>query len=564
MIRCQGIDLLDLLSEESKDSAQDIFSDNRFGRVLKSIKIDAGFAVEVLTDYIRESGIRHHDVSLTSSKADLCIKISGKKIYDCSIRGLIIACGDSERGLLWLPKQPVAREWDNQGRIKWEQELDCNYESKDDALLIKAKIDKQGCIEFPVVQFVSKATAFLDEIRTFFPQETTEYIKGDWFTYKDVSDIWNYVVKGDVYDPRNQPVGRRWRCEQCAHTLYYHLNHLEEQTNKKIYAALQDLIAYSVMLSLPSDGRWRHGHWTPEMETHTRFQVDGIHLLLTHYEKTGKEVFLGKAKLAMDYLISIADTLSEGGIWFLHDSLEVDEQQARFFYGNLISSKAFGKSISNTLCLNTHLWTMTALHRLTTLDSDPKYEEYLERGLKATQKVLEAEPAQLLYLPVYLVRDFLIKVALRSNRVVMKKVPRIFDRVFGRFVIPYMKKVFPRLKMPNGFIERDLSSSALPNYYYIQNLKDLLVLYKQTRREGLLKIIEKSLAYALQSGLVKHFASRDQRAVLFLDVLLLYSSTVNDQYDKCLLEYIAFFLKEGLPLSAHIHSFPLITNASKC
>lgn len=557
MMRCECINLLDLLSEESKDSAQDIFSDNRFRRVLKSIKIDAGSAIEVLTDYIKGSGVRHHHISLISSRANLCIEIPKEEIHNPSVRGLVVACGDSGKGLLWLPKQPVVREWDKEGRIKWEQELDCSYESKDDAILIKARTDKQGCIEFPVIQFAGEASAFLEEIRTYLPQETAEYIKANWFRYQDVTDTWDYFIKGDIYDPRNQPIGRRWRCQQCAHTLYYHLNYLEEQTNKKIYAALQDLIAYSVMLSLPSDGRWRHGHWTHQMETHTRFQVDGIHLLLTHYEKTGEKIFLEKAKLATDYLISIADTLSGGGIWFLHDSLEIDEQQARLFYRNLVSSQAFGKSVSSTLCLNTHLWTLTALYRLSNLNLDQKYRSYLEKGLESAEKVLKAKSAQSLYSIVYGIRDFLLKIRSKKDNLAIQGLQRVVDKVLRRFILPYMKNFSPRLAMPNGFIERDLSFSALSDVYHIQNLVDLLVLYRQTGEKWILDLADKGIGYTLETGLARDLAKRDLRAAMFTEVLLM-NHLIEDADPAPLVQFTAFLEKEGIPPPVDAFSCPLM------
>jgi len=116
--------------------------------------------------------------------------------------------------------------------------------------------------------------------------------------------------------------------------------------------------------------------------------------------------------------------------------------------------------------------------------------------------------------------------------------------------------------MPNGFIERDLSYSALSDFYHFRNIEDILMLYNQTRADWLGEIIKKSVKYSVDSGLAKHVFAREPKAMLFLDILLLYSGIINQDYLPLLPPYLARFQKANLALPVNILSDPFITDTS--
>jgi hypothetical protein len=315
------------------------------------------------------------------------------------------------------------------------------------------------------------------------------------------------------------------------------------------------------MLSLPADNRWRHGTWTDIPETHTVHQIAGIHILLSYYQRTARDAFLLKAKDAMDFLISIADKLSDDKIWFLHDTLETNPDDAALFY-NLFASTAFGKSTSNTLCINSHIATLTALHRLNQIDPSDKYSTYFEKGLSALKKVLQANPCDWLYSCAYRPRDLLMRLCTKTENKLVKKLNKVWTLTLIRHLLPFLKKKFPRLLIPNGFIERDLSYSALSDFYHFRNLEDILILYNLTRADWLLNILTKSIRYTVDSRLAACVIDRNPKAILFLDILLLYSGIINQNYLHLLPPYLARFQKANSALPVNIISDPFITDTS--
>jgi hypothetical protein len=315
------------------------------------------------------------------------------------------------------------------------------------------------------------------------------------------------------------------------------------------------------MLSLPADNRWQHGTWTDIPETHTVHQIAGIHILLSYYQRTTRDAFLLKAKDAMDFLISIADKLSDDKIWFLHDTLETNMADSSLFY-KIFPSTAFGKSDPNTLCINSHMATLTALHRLNRIDPASKYGTCFEKGLNALKQVLHANPFDFLYYSSYRTRDLLIRLCMKTESKIAKKLLKIWTLILMRHLLPFLKKKFPRIVMPNGFIERDLSHSMLSDIYHFLNIQAMLTLYSRTKTDWLLKQIKKSVEYSADTSLADYVFGREPKAMLFLDILLLYAGIINQDYLHLLPTYLARFQKSSSALPVNILSDPFVTDTS--
>jgi hypothetical protein len=266
------------------------------------------------------------------------------------------------------------------------------------------------------------------------------------------------------------------------------------------------------------------------METHTRFQADGIHLLLQHYDSCNNGAFLEAACAAADYLIGIADTFSDGSTWYLHDTLELSEDPSRAGYPSKQRSRAFGKSLSNTLCLNTHAWTLTALLRLTEACRDERkqmYENASARGLHALHAVLSTTTGATVYAALYATRDLCLRWNTRTG---IAFPLRVCDAALRR-ILRRLKPRLPRLAMPNGYIERDLERSTLADRYIPVNLKDLALLSRRTRCEWIRPLVKRGLSHWIQSGLWQRELSHSTTAQHALDAALLLAVDDDDCHD---------------------------------
>lgn len=452
---------------------------------------------------------------------------------------------------VWLPCEPTVRLYEGE-HILAERSVD--VESSSDGVQIPLADKDDGMIEFSIVH-VPESSGLLDELREPMPIECQSVIKAFWFDYDGIETFWNYYVRGQVYDPRSKGNGR-WPCQQCAHTLSLHLLRIFEETGKQLYHALSELVAYSVAVSLPDDGRWRHGVWTDRNETHARFQTDGIHLLVMYYDRTGDELFLRTASRATDYLISIADTLSDGEVWFSHDSLEQSEKLHAEHYGRKPTTTVLGKSPANTICLNTHVWTMVALRQLVEATGDDEYQKTFERSLEALHRILSLESIS----PIYRFANAIFDRISYDSR--MPKPIQFLNKRASQASLIFLKNIFPRLVMPIGRIERDIAHTARSDYYHLQNLKDLIVLNSYLDDDIIDRVVQDGISYVERTGMIEQIIEDDRRAVTFLDALSFASIQTDKNYSALLDEYLDFFEQQGFPHSADLVSFGPVLHES--
>ncbi len=240
---------------------------------------------------------------------------------------------------------------------------------------------------------------------------------------------------------------------------------------------MQDEVAISTLLDMSAEGEWGHGYWSDEIETHARFHLDGLHLLLSQYSKTGDMIWLQAADRGMEFVFAhLMEELDDGGLWFLHDTIEK-------FHRHRFKSTLFGKSPGNSLCINTHLQALVVLHRLhLALPSNEIYAESFDRGVKALRRVLDYQPGDIVYkrLMPWITGSMGRRVlqARRKNNLWLKLRNGLERRVIGLVYWPVCRR-FPRIVQPGGFIKRDLTRTFASYPYQIINLKDLLTLYKQ-------------------------------------------------------------------------------------
>lgn len=331
--------------------------------------------------------------------------------------------------------------------------------------------------------------------------------KSDWFRADAPADLWDALVDGAVLDPR--PCGgsaRRFRCQQCALAWASYLEAVGTH-DSPLCRALASAVAWTVRVALEEPGGWSHGYWREPPETHLRFYVDGVNLLLDEAERSGQASWRAAAERAMSRAVErFSDELADGSLWFLHDSLEADGEPTPALAPSL------GQAEGNTLCLNTHVQALAALRRL----DAPWAARAYERGMHALRRVLELRSAPTPYrlldawLPAVLESRGRPGAGARATR-------GLFLRLLRR---PYwwLRRRHPRLLHPDGFIERDMASTMLADPYHVLNLKDLLALHALDPRPWLAAPIRAGVGFLRRLDLRRGLA----RSPMFVEAVEVY------------------------------------------
>ena len=393
---------------------------------------------------------------------------------------------------VWLPVAPKVLLFDKHQRIVHSSKPRLFYKW-DIYPHLKLDLLQSGRIgEMVVVPYMIQEDPngqFYDEIKSLTNVEQRCYRKSDWFFAKAPSDIWNYLINGSLYDPRfHKGIEKQYKCQQCAYSWWNYFGFLFKETEKKVYDILQNEVAFSILLDMSENGEWGHGYHSDELETHSRFHLDGIHLLISQYEKTGDGLWLDAAELGMGFIFShLVDQLDDGSKWFLHDTIEYSRKHN-------VKSTLFGKNPGNSLCINTHVQALTVLFRLRHLIPDKKiYSEMFENGARALHRVLDYQPME----PIYrLLMFMLIKYkTTRSSKFIIGKLGNVLMGLVIPRVYWSVRRKFPRIVYPGGFIERDISRVFFSDRYHITNIKDLLTLYQQEQLPWLRPYIEDGVAF---------------------------------------------------------------------
>jgi hypothetical protein len=372
------------------------------------------------------------------------------------------------------------------------------------------------CMSYVVV--ADQGTEFEEETSGLAGIRHLPLFKSDWFAARSPQDLWDYLIDGEIYDPRPSRVGGgRFRCQQCGLAWWSYLQGMHTSTGLSLFRLLAREVAWSVRADLLVRGEWVHGMWNEPPETHLRFLLDGVLLMVFEGETSGEDGWIVDASTTMhDVIQRYTDSLDNGNLWFLHDSLEINNA------GASVKNDVLGATRGNTLCLNTHVQALTVLNRLRNraeLSHREALESAYQQGLAALQSILALRPAERLY--KLLGKCVMPAVTSKKRPGFSARLGRaLFFRVLRR---PYwwVRRTHPRIVYPNGFIERDMNSSMLADDYHVLNLKDLLVLYSQDPQPWLESVINDGMDFASRIDLRLAL----ERSPLFLehvDVLKLY------------------------------------------
>jgi len=315
---------------------------------------------------------------------------------------------------------------------------------------------------YEICLFISWAPNGLEIYHRFAALSTDAVGQSNWFKARRATDIFNDFVAGRLFAAGSSD---RYPSEQAALAWFEYLGFLQCDGENAVCALLRHEIADSVADCYLSAGARAHGLWCVPPEVHTRLHLAGVELLLTAHSELGGGHWLHAAAAGLGYCLRyLSAPLSGDEIWFLHDSAEAWSQPHQ------ISSRAFGKGVDVSLTLNTHVQALCVIHDLLQVSEAPELNDVLIGGLGALYRVLTASPAGLLY-------SALERYYLCSTK--LTKGGKARPNCFVNACYWALQSVAPRICMPSGFIQRDLTLSCYHWKYHIVNLKDLLLLYSR-------------------------------------------------------------------------------------
>jgi hypothetical protein len=202
---------------------------------------------------------------------------------------------------------------------------------------------------------------------------------------------------------------------------------------------------------------------------------------------------------------------------------------------------------------------MVVLRRLNKLDGCGHYDDCLQKGYDALKKALSLAPAGLLYGPIYWMRDLFDAMAVKMPCKLTDKLRRKYESFLLKGWLFRLKVRHPRLIMPDGFAERDLTVSLLSNSYHLVNMAHLLHIYRDVPEPWLKDIVEKCMRFTVRSSMVHLFGKRNPRAAFILESLILYTALLGEKYMDAFAEYAPYANGFDSCLSIDLVSNPKVT-----
>lgn len=470
--------------------------------------------VQVIADNFRSEGITCIFLRADPGTSErLALTLRGTySIERCQAGGWLFVSPEAEQPAFWMPQLACNRMLDSNKRIKAQEVCEMTSISLNLAALSgEFAVPRLATWDLVIWRFQSASHPVLEELRTLSVLETQPaFLWSSHNQYSRPADIFEHLVFGHVYE--NQEVWpNHWRiCSELeAHALYVILSGLQRLTGKAIYRVLKDQIVLSVIARQREDGGWYHGEWTELMESHHRLHCGGIHLLAAAYEEWADDRIREALDKATAFVSRRAQRI-DAGVWFMHDSLEVDEQSIKHYPFRWASSRALGKSPSNMLILNTHLDTMIALDRYREVTTDDRYVAQVDSARQATGAIFAQRPAEALYRALFRILDltFLPK----PEAAKLPLLVRALKRVGWKYLAPnlhHIKAVWPRLLMPNGFIDRSLAQEGVAARYQSVHVWDLARFLRRFPSEVGQKFLHRALSYTQSESRLRQYWKED-------------------------------------------------------
>lgn len=429
----------------------------------------------------------------------------------------------------WLPQLPMARTLDDRGHILKQGTAALDGFAMSDEGLKLALAPEPGQVIDLVLWTLNPQ--LVNELSELSPLETQQYfLWGSHTPSRQPADLYRHLIHGWVYENRaSWPNHWRICSENDAHSLYVVFSGLQRATGKLIYSLFKQQLLLSVLHRQADDGGWYHGEWTNDHESHFRLHTSALHLLSDAYCEQADPTIAKALKHGLAFLAQRADRFDKG-LWFLHDSLEMSEEAMNKSPFQWLPSNAFGKSSGNMLVLNTQWDSTVVFERASQLLNDPQWADDIAAANTTTLAVLRATPAEWLYKLAF---GVIALSFIPSNTAAALPVwQRALKRIGWKYLIPrfhQLKCTYPRLVMPNGFLDRGLSLKGVSSAYQAINVMDIVRLQRRFPALPLRPWIDKALAFTYDSGMWEQWAENPKASYA-------YGFWAESLYHLCLLD----------------------------
>lgn len=481
------------------------------------------------------------------------------RIESCSSGGWILRPTETSLPCYWIPQAPLARRLDSEQRILYEESASiAGFSASSEQLSIEIEIPGNTNLDGTIWRLPTNKSDICAELDRPLVMETQPLSLWNSQTrYQSPADLYLYLVHGHVYVDRFiWP--RKWKiCSELdAYGLYIIMSGLELATGKTIYKLLKRQLLFSIIARQAEDGGWYHGEWTDLMESHYRFHNGGMLLLEAALKERPDEIASNALERAAHFVSRWTDK-TDLGAWFLHDSLEGNAEMMRELCkqtgSTWIPARTLGKTPTNKLILNTHLDTIVTLEHYRDVTGDQQYTELVTSARAAARNMLALRPAELLYSVVY--RAIKLTLLPEPEAVRLPLLVRAVKRLTWKYLTPQLhriKRIFPRLVMPGGLIERHLSMPHYDINYHPVNIMDLTRLWRCYPDEDLGDILAEAVEAVSGTSMLKYWAESKPRhfsLVVWVEALYqLYTLKQDASYRQLLAEGIIEIENTGLGL----------------
>lgn len=455
----------------------------------------------------------------SNAAARLRLHLAGEYgLATSSLGGWLITPTLAQAPAYWLPTPPQLRRLDAQGHVLEERAIAlAGLSVTHRAWEVAFELPADGYLDMVVWRLKSGPA----DLRAGWDaklalEDQPYYLWGSKVNVYLPAGLYRFLIHGEIYtDDFVWP--RRWkfRSELDAHGLFNALTGLAAATGKRLYDMLRRQVLLSVLLAQANDGGWHQGEWTDLMEAHLRLHNAAMLILEAGLEESGDTVPKDALARAADFLLRHTDR-TDIGLWFLHDSLETSAENMEIMREQTntpwIPSRTLGKSPCNKLILNTHLDAIVALERYRHLTGDERHAESVSSAREAARALLRLRPAETLYKLIYRAIDLTLLPKKRAMRLPWPL--RALKRLTWMYLQPNMhriKRVWPRLVMPGGLIERHIAPLHFDLNYHPVNVMDILRYQRCFPDENLFDLVDKAIEAVERLDLLQYWSESLQR-----------------------------------------------------
>lgn len=464
------------------------------------------------------------------TNTSLRLRLAGEYGLDsCTAGGWLIRSTCPTAPAYWIPIPPILRRLDDQGHILAEQNVSLTGLSlSEEAWVADIELPSEWHLDLVLWRLQGPAEALREGLSTALALERQDYyLWGSKTNVRLPAGLYRFLIHGQVYtDDFVWP--RRWKfpSELDAHGLFTALTGLEAATGKPLYGLLRRQVLLSVLAAQAEDGGWHQGEWTDLMEVHLRLHNAAILILEAGLEESSDERLRNALAHAIDFLLQYTDRTGIG-LWFLHDSLETSPENMEIMREQTrtpwIPSRTLGKSPCNKLILNTHLDAIVALERYRRVTGDDRHVDALASARNAARRLLNLRPAEFVYQGLYKAIELTLLPKERAMRLPLFL--RAIKRLTWMYLLPNMhrfKRIWPRLVMPGGLIERHIAPLHFDLNYHPVNVMDILRYQRLFPSEDFQELVDNAIAAVKRLDLLQYWSESKQRqfaAVVWTEAL---------------------------------------------